>query len=302
MGVPATGTGRMIRLAPSLRRYSERDLARFIKDGRVRLDGDTLVPTISGGALLLLNNAESQPSGTTVTLGNSGGTDANAFDERVIGTNMTETFDNAHPAHGTNGFKFALTSTATDVTYVGWTSASIGSAVTRLFGAFYFYLAATAITSSIRLIQFRNGAGLSAGIGCTNGLQGFQFRNSADAAVTPLTGTILANTLYRVEFDITFSATVGAGTINVYLGDSLTVQGTSTPAATQAFGTGFDGFRAGFCTANFSSTSGDAVILDSLNLNTTGMPGPGPYTSGPPPPPTPIAVPAEFPARHFGPF
>jgi hypothetical protein len=59
------------------------------------------------------------------------------------------------------------------------------------------------------------------------------------------------------------------------------VQGTSTPASTQAFGTQCDGFRAGFCTANFSSTSGDAIILDSLNANTVGVPGPGPYTSTP---------------------
>jgi hypothetical protein len=228
-------------------------------------------------ALPLINNAEAQASGTAVTNANNAGTDADLLDEAVVGTNMTMTFDNAHPAHGTNGFKFALTSTATAVTYAGWTGTQMGSPVTRLFGAFYFYLAATAITSSIRLIQFRDGAGLSAGIGCTNGLQGFQFRNSADAAVTPLTGTITANTLYRVEFDITFSATVGAGTINVYLGDSVTVQGTST-VSTQAFGTQCDGFRAGFCTANFSSTSGDAVILDSLNANTVGVPGPGPYT------------------------
>ena len=228
-------------------------------------------------ALLLLNNAESQSSGTTVTAGNSGGTDANAFNAVVIGANMTETFNNAHPAHGLNSFKAALTSTATAITYLEWTSVSVGSPVTRLYGAFYFYLAAAAIPSSIRLIQFRNGAGLSAGISCTNGLQGFQFRNNADTAIAPLTGTILANTLYRVEFDITFSATVGTGTLNVYVGDSLTLQGTSSPAATQNFGTQCDGYRAGFCTANFSTTSGDAIFLDDLNLNTTGLPGPGPY-------------------------
>jgi hypothetical protein len=38
-----------LRVAPSLRRYNERDLLRFLDDGRARMDGDTIVPTVVGG-------------------------------------------------------------------------------------------------------------------------------------------------------------------------------------------------------------------------------------------------------------
>lgn len=232
-------------------------------------------------ALPISNNAESQSSGTTVTTGNSGGGGNQAFDLVTIGANMSCTFDSAHPAHGVNGIKFALTSTATAITTVNWTSTSVGTAVSRMLGAFYVYVAASAVASSIRLVQFFNSTTMQAGIGCTNGLQGFQFRNSADAAVAPLTGTITANTLYRVEFDITFSTAAGSGTINVYLGDNTgTPQGTSTVTA-QAFGasSAADGARFGFNTAAFSTTSGDAIILDDIYLATSGsLPiGPGPY-------------------------
>lgn len=227
----------------------------------------------------ILNNAEGQTSGTTVTSANSGGSSGNAFDFVVIGTNMTETFDNGHPAHGVNGYKIALTSTATAITYLEWTSTTWGATVTHVYGAFYFYLAASGIPSTIRLVDFMSGSTLNGRIGCNNTLAGFQFRNSADAVIGTVAGGISANTLYRVEFDVLHGAS-GAGTLNVYSGDSTSLLHTGGFTAT-SFGTNFDHIRFGCNTAAFSTTSGDAFVLDDLNVNDVGLPGPGPYGASP---------------------
>lgn len=231
-------------------------------------------------ALPLLNNAEAQTSGTTITNANTSGTDADLLDEVVIGANMTATFDSTTAAHGTNAFKLALTSTATAVTYVGWSPTAYGTADTHLYGVFYFRTNVTSIASSIRLVSFNNAGTVAAVLGCVNGNQGFQWRTSA-AAVGTISGAISANTWYRVEFDLLTGAS-GAGTATVYVGDSTTPAGTAV-SGTQSFGTTVNNVRYGFTTANFSSTSGDFVLIDSINLNNTGVPGPGPYTAGPPP-------------------
>jgi hypothetical protein len=268
----------MVRVAPSLRGHSEVDLLRFVRDGRAYLDGDTIVPMVSGGASkLLLNNAETAGSGTTIATNNTGGTDANAFDAVVIGASMTATFDNAHPGHGSNAFKIAQTSTTTAATYVEWQPTSFGGAVARLSGAFYWYYVAT-IASSIRLINFRNGAASAGCLGCTNGTQGMQWRNAADSSVGAVSNFNAASTLYRVEFSIWFHPTQGEATVNVFLGNSVTPSVTTT-VGNVVFGEKCDGVRIGCTTANFSSTSGDAFWIDDLNFNDTGVPaGPGPYS------------------------
>jgi hypothetical protein len=231
-------------------------------------------------SLPLLNNAESVTAGATVTAANSGGTNANAFATPVIGANITLTADNAAPAHGVNAFKFALTSTATAITYLHWSPTEWGSAVAHIYGAFYFRTNVTSIASTLRLVSFLKAGALVGRIGVTNGNQGFQFRNSADATTNmgAVSGALSANTWYRAEFDILCGAS-GSGTINVYVGDSATLQGT-TSFTGQAFGTDIDEIRFGFNTANFSSTSGDYILIDDINVNSTGLPGPGPYSAG----------------------
>jgi hypothetical protein len=227
--------------------------------------------------LRILNNAESQASGTTVTQANSGGASANAFDTApVIGANMTLTYDNATPMHGANAFKFALTSTATAITYVEWTSTTFGSALSRFFGAFYFRTNVASIAATIRLVSFLSGGTLVGRLSVVNGNQGFQFRNNADVAIGTISGAIAANTWYRVEFDVTCGAS-GAGTATVYAGDGTTALNSASFTAT-SFGTVVDNIRFGFNTAAFSVTAGDFVLLDDLNVNGTGVPGPGPYT------------------------
>jgi hypothetical protein len=229
-------------------------------------------------ALPLLNNAESQTSGTTVTTANSGGTNATAVDEAPIGANMTMTYDSGVAANGTNGFKIALTSTATAITYMGWTATPFGSAVATLYGSISFRIH-SAVASSIRWIAFFNGSTLAGYLGLVNGMQGAQWRSSADAAIGTISNSsnlLVADTLYRCEFQITGGAS-GAGTAKIYSGNGTTQYGADATFSATSFGTTFNHVRFGCCTANFSSTSGTYLAMDDVNFNSTGLPGPPPY-------------------------
>lgn len=229
----------------------------------------------------LLNPFE-QPASGTITTSNTGGTDADLLDEAIIGANMTMATDSTSPMHGTTAAKLALTSTATAITYTGWSAsvftAAFGGALARMFGAFYFRTNAATVASSIRLIQFRQAGVLLGSIGRSNGTNGFHFRDAADAQAGGISAAVSANTWYRVEFDVICG---GTSNLFVYVGDSLTQQGTAASFVGTIGGTGIDEGRLGFNTTNFSSTSGDFILLDSLNFNNVGVPGPGPYTKGP---------------------
>lgn len=237
-------------------------------------------------ALLLLNNAEAQASGTAVATdgSNTGGTNSDAFTSAIIGANMTLTFDNAVKAHGSNGYKLALTAAATANVYVQWI---LPSAVSRLYGAWYWAANRYPATSSVRHVQFFNGNTLIGSFfGPESGTGQFSIRDNVPATLGTVTGNIFsASTVYRMEFDLTFDAVSGSGTLNAYLGDSTTLLGQAAFSGSP-FGNGVsscDKVRFGICTANYSSTSGDWLMIDSLNVNDTGMPGPGPYTAAPPP-------------------
>lgn len=240
---------------------------------------------------LVLNNAESGSDGTTVTTANSGGTDANAFDNVVIGTNMTETFSNTHPAHGTLAFKTALTSTSTAITYLEWTSATFGALATEVYGAVYLCIvngASGAPTSSIRFLRFFNGASAGYGVKIESGgtTMHISIMDGTGASVGTLGGTSAAGPaagiVGRIEFHFLFNT--GSGEVaraKLFTGDNLSVDETDAVLTATNIGAGFDGLRVGALTANFSSTSGAAFWVDSIALDTaaTGFLGPGPYSA-----------------------
>lgn len=228
----------------------------------------------------LLNNFEQPASGTTITTANTGGTDADLLDEAVIGASMTMATDNASPMHGSLAAKLALTGAATAITYTGWSAtpwnAKFGGALAHFYGAFYFRTNVATVASSIRLVQFRQAGVLLGSIGRSNGTNGFHFRDAADAQAGGISAAVSADTWYRVEFDVICG---GTSNLYVYVGDSITQQGTAASFAGTIGGTGVDEARLGFNTANFSTTSGDYILLDSLNINNVALPGPGPYTN-----------------------
>lgn len=270
----------MIRVAPQLQKYSKQELMTLHDKGMIYLEGDTLVPVASGGstALPLLNDAESGTSGTTVTTANSGGTNSDAFDNVVPGTNMSITFSNAAAAHETLSYALALTSTATAATYFVYTF----PAQTEISGAWYFRMSVLP-TSSIRHIQFLSGASLIGYIwGPESGTAVMEYRNSAGTLIGTTTSSSLfsVNNWYRVEFDVQFGASV-PGSLTAYAGDSTTgiTGGTASFSAT-SFGTSCDTIYIGITTANYSATSGATLFLDDMNFNSGNvLPiGPGPYS------------------------
>lgn len=226
----------------------------------------------------LLNNAEAQVSGTTVTPGNSGGTDADAFTAvTTTPANVTLTFDNTHPAHGTNGFLYNQLGATPSKTFLEWDSSVLGLNH-RLFITLYGYFT-TLPTSTLRLVQFVNGT-TSLGYcgGPASGTPRMQFRSIADAVVGTTTSISCAiNTLYRWEIDITFGAS-GTGTVAQFLGDSTSQQGTSGAITAGQLGSTLDcdKIRIGMTEANYLSAAG-SFWLDSINVNNVAFPGPGPY-------------------------
>jgi hypothetical protein len=217
-------------------------------------------------SLPLFNDAESQVSGTTVTTGNSGGGLDNAFNLVTIGASMALTFDSANPMHGVNAFKIDQLSTVTAPTYVTWDVTSFVFTFQTLQGSFYFRTP-TAIASTIRLLGFANGTTIQGRLGCTNGLQGFQWRGgvAGDTAQGTISGTLTANTWYRVEWEVAFDVVSGFCNARIYTGDSTTLQGEAISSNLQ-FGVapvGCNKIHTGVTTANWSSVA-DTCYVDDI--------------------------------------
>lgn len=233
--------------------------------------------------LLLINKAEAQASGTVPTVGppNTGDADSTAFDELLIGSGMALTFDNAHPLTKANAFKIATTTTATTATYLGWTSAVIGAPVRRLYGGFSFWANVVA-PSTIRFIQFMNGATTLGYLGIASGGNNLQFRTAADAALQTASTALGASNLMRCYFDVLFDGTSASGRAWAYstsTGNRLAADGWFGSAA---FGTsaGCDHIRIGATTAAFSAVTGDNFSFDDFWISDQPLFGPMPQSPG----------------------
>jgi|SRR6185295_10677811 len=224
-------------------------------------------------ALPLFNDCDSQPDGTTVTTGNSGGnSQADAFNSVVIGANMTCQYSNGVlPAQGNTAIKMALTSTATAITYVAWNSTSIGSAVVDLRLRWWYYCTIIPV-SGLRIVEFRKAGVRIAGVDMESGGGTISCRSAADATVGTTSSVIPLSTWMRFELDLHCNASTGTMTINCYKGFDNTGLATPASCTAQNFSTGCDEVRIGATTANFSSTAGNFWIIDGLHLTTNALP------------------------------
>ena len=238
---------------------------------------------------LILNNAETGSDGTTVTTGNSGGTNANAFDGVTIGANMTETFSTTSPAHGSLAFKTALTSTTTAITYLEWTSTTFGSVAVEVYGAVYLVISNGGLgspSSSLRFLRFMNGGtgGYGVKLESGSGVQRVSVMDSAGTSVGTIGGTgsgLGAGAVGRIEFHFLFNTASGeVARVKLFSADGTSEVATAATLTATNMGAGFDGVRIGCNTANFSSTSGAAFWVDDIAFNTTATDylGPGPYS------------------------
>jgi hypothetical protein len=164
--------------------------------------------------VLLRNNAEGQPSGTTVTAGNSGGGSGNAFDS-VTGT---VTFDNAVLVKTGNAYLFSTTTAATASLNL---TTSLGGTFARLAGACYFN--STAFTVGNMICRLRDNAANQIARIVTDTAGHIQLRvGTANTLVGTGSVAMSTGTTYRIEFDITVGASAPVS-VTVYVGDSLTV-------------------------------------------------------------------------------
>jgi hypothetical protein len=196
--------------------------------------------------MIRINNAEAQPSGTTVTTGNSGGTDADAFNAVTIGGLATLTFDNAHAAHGTNAIKVSI-GTSNQATFVAWTG--LGG-VTEIWGSVYNYLTANP-SSTIRQIAFFNGGVLLGNLAGPNNGGLLQWKFPGDTSVGVLNNTALTlNQWNRIEFHVIFNTTTGSGEAQWYAGDATSQTGTSSTMSAVNTGAACDEIRIGMNAAS----------------------------------------------------
>jgi hypothetical protein len=181
----------------------------------------------------LRNNFVGLSNGTTITTGNSGGSSGDAFD--AIGTIPTGgvlAADNSRQLHAEVALKLS-TSTTAGSPLVSWTT-SMG-AKARIFGRAYFQVDVFPAAKA-RFINFMSSATQCASVVVgTTGL--ISIRNSAGTDVTTSTSAISVDSWCRIEFDYTFSTTVGAASVAIYTTpDGTTPVQTITAAASQNFG------------------------------------------------------------------
>jgi hypothetical protein len=219
--------------------------------------------------MLVENTQEGGTDTTAVTTANSGGASGNAWTS-ITGT--TVTYDGtAGQVHGTLGQKYAIGGALAAV-YTGWDNTVItGGPYLTLYGRCYYW-SSIHPGSSLRLIEFMNGATVLAYLGISNTVSKITFYNSANTAGSGFT----LSTLIRIEFQITVgSTTTGSAIGRWFLGEDTTAQGADSTATAQNYGSlGCDTIRFGNTGANFTINS--SFWAGDLQLNDSGFPGPQP--------------------------
>lgn len=215
------------------------------------------------------NTQEGIPNAATVTTANSGGASGNAFNT-IVGTPVADS--TAGRVQGARGLRFDVAATPVAI-YVGWDSTTLTTAPLTVFGRCYYW-SAIHPSSSLRLIEFMNGATVLGYLGIQNTTSKLTWYNSANTSVTPTGVAPTLSTLYRIEFQFTVATTTtGSATAKLFAGNNATTAGADSTATAQNFGTlGVNTVRFGNTGSNFTASS--SFWAGDLQLNTTGFPGP----------------------------
>ena len=165
------------------------------------------------------NTFEGGTNGSTITVGNSGGTSGDAFTGTSVPANSTVTYATASAFHGTLGMR--VETTATNVSaYVQQDVTAANRNVLR----FYFKID-TVPTAVCTIAHVRNPAAAAAQIAID--ATGHLYVGSTSG--TLITGTtsssaLVATTWYRLELGVTPGTTTTSGVVDFayYAGDSTT--------------------------------------------------------------------------------
>jgi hypothetical protein len=209
----------------------------------------------------LVNTFEGGSDETTITAGNSGGSSGDAFNTVVTGSGVTNVFDNAQAMHGSFSARQATGGTSAQA-ILTWSYSS----VSRIYGRVYVRF--SNVTTARSLVQIRASNSQRARIALTAASK-IALNDAANNAVDTSATSVSVDTWYRLEYDIAVG-TSATGTVNLYVGDSLTL----TEAIT---GTG------DFNAVNFDETRHGQIAnaanlpsmwLDGLDTNDVALPGP----------------------------
>jgi hypothetical protein len=206
------------------------------------------------------NSFEGGSNGTTLTQGsggNTGGSSGDFLDSVSVGTGATVAFSTAQAAHGSVSMNTVTTGTSA-LAYAGWTLASVASDFSRAYCRF-----ATLPSAQQLFMRYLSSGSQSVRVNVTTaGL--IEIRNAANTVVGTTTSAISANSWFRVELSVTFSATVGAVTLRLYLTpDSTTISDSLTLSSLALTATASElRFGIGAAMANTSSEFFDDIATE----------------------------------------
>lgn len=210
-----------------------------------------------------LSNTPTGTGGSIVTTGNSAA-GGSAWSLVTIGTGGSLVYDDLS---GTTWYRFGTGGTSA-MARAEW--ASISPTWPRSYGRVYFTIPAATIGSVIfNLVRGRAAASQLFRIGVSTGRL-IAIRNAANGAAATGGVTIVGDTVYRVEWDITIGA-VATGVAKLYLGDSTTELETIT--ATGANFGAADVTEVGYGIAS-ATVNHPTYWLRGFEANNVAMPGP----------------------------
>lgn len=208
---------------------------------------------------------ETGTHGNTIATGDTGS--ATAWNGVTIGAGATVKYDNVSPAHGTLAAKFVHVGSV--ISYLEWTTAF--GTQTDHYGRFYFMLgtAPASFNQALDIVQWLDGT-TSSGLARINTSGKLIAVNNDGTATTAGTTTLAISTLYRVEYHVVHSATVGSVQLVLYAGDSASALETITRSATNTL-TQSTRMRIG---TPLNAMSNFTLYLDDIVAAANAFPGP----------------------------
>lgn len=205
----------MIRVAPQLRKYSKRELLGLIERGYAYVEGNTIVPTVTGAAAPpLTNNFEGGTLGNTIATTDTGS--GNAWNA-ITRTTSTLVYDNTQVHTGTLACKIVTLAVSTGEPILKWTG--LGSITTELYWRQYCFYPTDPTQgggNSFRYVSVRANGGAKSGTWKMNSSKFLLLENAAGTTIATGTVPVALNQWIRIEGRIVSSATVGQMDVWLY--------------------------------------------------------------------------------------
>lgn len=167
---------------------------------------------------VITNSAEGGTNGIVPTTGNTGGASGDASSFIFVGSDNAFTFSNAHPAHGTLGYRLSFGTTSNG--NIRWDIAESG----RLVHSFYIYL--TVLPTATEYIAAIRSSSTNMCIAVIGSDGKFIMQNAVGSGISAsrAPNTFPLNQQVRVEIAVTKGTTTSNGIIEYayYLGDANT--------------------------------------------------------------------------------